>query len=164
MESNRFLMVPVDSSAARMPLPGAAMARATCSSVIAAVMLVSPAILGFSACPPIARTPPICQRPRPTKRPQRRPSRGSRPIIRKRPAAGLVAYRLPASPAHVPQLEGAVVTARQGGAAVRREDDRGDPARVPGEGAQLPAGGHVPQLESAVVAARQGRAAVRRER
>jgi hypothetical protein len=42
MESKRFLIVPVLSSAARMPLPGATMACATSSSVIVFVMALSP--------------------------------------------------------------------------------------------------------------------------
>jgi hypothetical protein len=43
MPSKRFLMVPVLSSAARMPLPGATMASATCSNVIVFDIAKSPA-------------------------------------------------------------------------------------------------------------------------
>src|ERR1700704_5031602 len=52
MESKRFLMVLVLSSAARMPLPGATMACATCSSVIVFVMGSSPLQYLPSPCCP----------------------------------------------------------------------------------------------------------------
>src|SRR5947208_13545911 len=40
IESNRFLIVPLDSSAARIPLPGATRARAvSCKSLMAAFLL-----------------------------------------------------------------------------------------------------------------------------
>ena len=63
-------------------------------------------------------------------------------------------------PCKVPKLQGGVIAAREGGAAIGRKGNRPDPVRMPGEGLDLLARGKVPELQGCVEAAGQGGAAI----